>query len=122
MRGKLGSNIKVNQNCLNLTDVTLQGRGQANNETAIAVNPNNASDLVTGNNDYRRGDGNCYGSYSLDNANQWNDTTIPMGFTNGANFGGVHASTGKQAVTHRSPGIRRATPTSTARCSCVALE
>ncbi len=85
----LGSNIKVNQNCLNLSDITLQGRGQANNETAIAVNPNNASDLVTGNNDYRRGDGNCYGSYSLDNAGHWNDTTIPMGFTYGTNFGGV---------------------------------
>ncbi|HEY6541935.1 MAG TPA: sialidase family protein [Ktedonobacteraceae bacterium] len=85
----LGSNIKVNQNCLNLSDVTLQGRGQANNETAIAVNPNNANDLVVGNNDYRRGDGNCYGAYSLDNANHWNDTTIPMGFTSGANFGGV---------------------------------
>ena len=85
----LGSNIKVNQNCLNLSDVTLQGRGQANNETAIAVNPNNANDLVVGNNDYRRGDGNCYGAYSLDNAAHWNDTTIPMGFTNGTTFGGV---------------------------------
>ena len=27
----LGSNIKVNQNCLNLTDPSLQGRGQAQN-------------------------------------------------------------------------------------------
>jgi hypothetical protein len=86
---QLGSNIKVNQNCLNLTDVSLQGRGQANNETAIAVNPNNANDLVSSANDYRRGDGNCYGDYSLDNANHWNDTTIPMGFTSGAAFGGV---------------------------------
>ena len=85
----LGNNIKVNQNCLNLSDVTLQGRGQANNETAIAVNPNNANDLVASANDYRRGDGNCYGDYSLDNAKQWNDTTIPMGFTSGAAFGGV---------------------------------
>jgi hypothetical protein len=65
----LGNNIKVNQNCLNLTDTDLQGRGQANNETAIAVNPNNASDVVASYNDYRRGDGNCYGDYSLDNAN-----------------------------------------------------
>lgn len=85
----LGNNIKVNQNCLNLTDVSLQGRGQANNETSIAVNPNNASDLVSSANDYRRGDGNCYGAYSLDNAQHWNDTTIPMGFTNGAAFGGA---------------------------------
>src|SRR6266852_7222637 len=85
----LGSNIKVNQNCLNLSDATLQGRGQANNETAIAVNPNNANDLVASGNDYRRGDGNCYGAYSLNNATQWNDTTIPMGFTSGTAFGGV---------------------------------
>jgi hypothetical protein len=86
---QIGSNIKVNQNCLNLSDTGLQGRGQANNETAIAVNPNNSNDLVAGNNDYRRGDGNCYGAYTLDNAQHWNDTTIPMGFTYGTNFGGV---------------------------------
>src|SRR5690349_7442475 len=35
-----GGNIKVNQNCLNVTDADLQGRGQAQNETAIAVDPN----------------------------------------------------------------------------------
>ena len=31
-----GDNVKVNQNCLNLTDQDLNGRGQANNETSIA--------------------------------------------------------------------------------------
>src|SRR5437868_3199690 len=36
---QLGSNVKVNQNCLNLTDSNLQGRGQAQNETAIAQDP-----------------------------------------------------------------------------------
>ena len=34
-----GSNVRVNQNCLNLTDPDLQGRGQAQNETAIAQDP-----------------------------------------------------------------------------------
>ena len=38
---KLGSNVKVNHNCLNLTDSDLQGRGQAQNETWVAVDPNN---------------------------------------------------------------------------------
>ncbi len=76
-----GSNIKVNQNCLNLTDVALQGRGQANNETAIAVNPNNSNDIVSSNNDYRRGDGTCGTDYTLDGANHWNDSTVPNGFT-----------------------------------------
>src|SRR5260221_1124640 len=35
-----GDNIKVNQNCLNITDANLQGRGQAENETSIAQDPN----------------------------------------------------------------------------------
>ena len=36
---KDATNIKVNQNCLNLTDPDLQGRGQAQNETSIAIDP-----------------------------------------------------------------------------------
>ena len=36
-----GSNVKVNENCLNVSDPDLQGRGQANNETSIAQDPNN---------------------------------------------------------------------------------
>src|SRR5260370_36987542 len=52
----LSSNIKVNQNCLNISDPDLQGRAQAQNETAIAQDPNNPNHIVTGFNDYRRGD------------------------------------------------------------------
>src|SRR5919198_3074265 len=77
------SNIKVNQNCLNLSDADLQGRGQANNETAIAVDPNNSNHLVAGSNDYRRGDSNCFSEYSLDGGRTWTDTAIPMQFTRG---------------------------------------
>ncbi len=83
------SNVKVNQNCLNVTDPNLQGRGQAQNETAIAQNPANPGQLVAGFNDYRRGDGNCYGSVSTNGGANWADTTIPIGFTSGAAFGGV---------------------------------
>lgn len=79
----LGSNIKVNQNCLNISDTDLQGRGQSQNETAIAQDPNNPSHIVTGFNDYRRGDGNCGAAYSLNGGQQWTDTTIPMSFTRG---------------------------------------
>src|SRR6202035_5110103 len=79
----LGSNIKVNQNCLNLTDPVLNGRGQAQNETAISHDPNNPQHLVATFNDYRRGDGNCYGAYSLDGGHTWTDTTVPMSFTSG---------------------------------------
>ena len=61
-----GANVRVNQNCLNLTDPDLQGRGQAQNETSIAQDPNNSSRMVASQNDYRRGDGNCYSGYSSD--------------------------------------------------------
>jgi hypothetical protein len=85
----LGSNVKVNQNCLNITDAALQGRGQAQNETSIAQNPLNPNQVVGSWNDYRRGDGNCYGAFSRDGGSTWADTTIPMGFTSGGAFGGV---------------------------------
>jgi hypothetical protein len=84
---RLGSNVKVNQNCINLTDPSLQGRGQAQNETSIAIDPMNPQHILASQNDYRRGDGNCYGAYSLDNGRTWNDTTIPMSFTRGTAFG-----------------------------------
>ena len=53
----LGDNVKVNQNCLNLSDPDLQGRGQANNEPSIAVDPFNPRHLVASDNSYVRGDG-----------------------------------------------------------------
>jgi len=80
-------NTKVNQNCLNISDMDLQGRGQAQNETSIAQDPNQPNHILASYNDYRRGDGNCYGSYSLDKGRTWTDTTIPMGFTRGTAFG-----------------------------------
>jgi hypothetical protein len=85
----LSSNIKVNQNCLNLSDPDLQGRGQAQNETSVAINPMNTNQIVASQNDYRRGDSNCYSEYSTDNGRTWEDSTPPMGFTRGTAFGGV---------------------------------
>lgn len=80
----LSSNIKVNQNCLNLSDPALAGRGQTQNETSIAQDSNSPGHIVASFNDYRRGDGNCYGAYSLNNGRTWSDTTIPMSFTRGS--------------------------------------
>src|ERR671933_334766 len=54
------SNVKVNQNCLNVSDSDLAGRGQAQNETSIAQDPNQPNHIIASYNDYRRGDGNCY--------------------------------------------------------------
>lgn len=78
-----GNNVKINQNCLNVTDSDLQGRGQAQNETAIAIDPNDPRHVVASYNDYRRGDGTCGTSYSLDGGRTWNDSTAPNGFTRG---------------------------------------
>ncbi len=79
-----GNNIKVNQECLTISDPDLQGRGQAQNEESIAADPENRNHLVASQNDYRRGDGNCYAGYSLDGGHSWNDSTVPMSFTRGS--------------------------------------
>jgi hypothetical protein len=84
-----GPDVLVNQNCLNVTDPNLQGRGQAQNETAIAQNPLNPRQMVAGFNDYRRGDGTCGTAYSGNGGASWTDSTMPNGFTRGTNFGGV---------------------------------
>jgi hypothetical protein len=77
------SNVKVNANCLNITDPDLAGRGQANNETSIAYDPNNTNVMIASANDYRRGDGSCYTSYTGDGGRTWQDSTPPMNFTRG---------------------------------------
>jgi hypothetical protein len=84
-----GPNVLVNQNCLNVTDQDLQGRGQAQNETAIAQNPNNPRQMVTGFNDYRRGDSTCGSAFSGNGGSSWTDSTLPNGLTRGTAFDGV---------------------------------
>ena len=79
----LGNNVKVNQNCLNLTDSILQGRGQANNEPSISVDPFNSQRLVASDNNYIRGDGTCGSYFSQNGGRSWSNTTIPNGFTVG---------------------------------------
>jgi len=79
----LRGNVKVNANCQNLTDRDLQGRGQSNNETSIAYNPTRPANMVASANDYRRGDGACYTSYSNDKGKSWQDSTVPFSFTRG---------------------------------------
>jgi hypothetical protein len=79
----LSSNVKVNANCLNLSDADLAGRGQANNETSIAYDPNNPNVMIGSANDYRTGDGNCYTSYTGDGGRTWQDSTPPTSFTRG---------------------------------------
>ena len=85
----LGTNIKVNQNCLNLSDAALSGRGQAQNETWAAADPVNPDNLVAGYNNYRRGDSTCGVSYSTTGGRTWADATLPNGFVSGAAYGGT---------------------------------
>jgi hypothetical protein len=82
------SNVRVNQDCQNLTDTDLAGRAQAQNETAIAHDPNHPSSLVASSNDYRHGDSRCITYHSQDNGRRWQDSTPPMAFTRGDAFGG----------------------------------
>ena len=49
----------------------------------VAVDPNNPTHLLASYNDYRRGDGTCGVSYSLNGGRTWADTTTPNGFTRG---------------------------------------
>lgn len=85
----LGSNVKVNQNCLNISSPNLQGRGQAHNETAIAVNPGNPNQVIAASNDYRLGDGLAGGiAYSSDGGKHWQDGSLPVEFTQGSDFAG----------------------------------
>jgi len=79
----MGSNVKINQNCLNVADPTLQGRSQANNEESIAQDPTHPNNLVASDNNYIRGDGTCGAYYSTDGGASWSDATTPNSFTTG---------------------------------------
>jgi hypothetical protein len=79
----LSSNVKVNANCLNISDPDLAGRGQTNNEASIAYDPNNPQVMVASAIDYRHGDYSCYASYSGDGGRTWQDSAVPFSFTRG---------------------------------------
>lgn len=81
-----GGNVRVNTACTNYADVALAGRSQAQNETAIAINPTNSSNLVASSNNYQRGDGNCGAFYSTNGGRDWNGTTAPLLFVSGSSL------------------------------------
>lgn len=87
--GTRGRDVKVNQNCPNVSDPDLAGRGQAQNETWVAADPNDPKRLIATYNDYRRGDGTCGVSYSRDGGRHWADSTAPNGFVRGTSYGGA---------------------------------
>lgn len=84
---RIGTSIKVNQDQLNDTDHDMHGRGQAQNEPWISVDPTNHNRVIASYHDYRRGDASCGVSYSSDGGRRWKDSTIPDQFVRGTAFG-----------------------------------
>lgn len=78
-----GSNVRVNQDCTNQSYPGFTGRAQSQNETAVAVNPNDPRSILASQNDYRRGDGTCGVDFSLDGGRHWGSRTAPTSFTPG---------------------------------------
>jgi hypothetical protein len=76
-----GGNVRVNQECTNQSEAAFLGRGQGQNETAIAVDPKNSRHLLAGQNDYRRGDGGCGADWSYDGGRHWGSELAPLSFT-----------------------------------------
>jgi hypothetical protein len=74
-------NVRVNQECTNQSGAAFLGRGQGQNETAIAVNPRNPRHLLAGQNDYRRGDGACGADWSYDGGRHRGSELAPLSFT-----------------------------------------
>jgi len=78
-----GGNVRANQECTNVSRTDLLGRGQSQNETAAAVDPNDPDNVLFGQNDYRNGDGSCGFDYSSDGGKHFGDGLLPESFTDG---------------------------------------
>jgi hypothetical protein len=78
------TNVRVNQECTSQTNLSIgTGRGQAQNEPSVAVNPRDGTNIVASQNDYRRGDGGCGVDFSVDGGRHWGSGLIPVSFTPG---------------------------------------
>ena len=72
-----GNNVRANQECTNVSRGDLLGRGQAQNETVAAVDPNDPHNVLFGQNDYRNGDGSCGFDYSRQGGALFGDGRVP---------------------------------------------
>ncbi|HEX8134766.1 MAG TPA: sialidase family protein, partial [Actinomycetes bacterium] len=71
----------ANQECTNQSGPAFLGRGQAQNETSVAVNPRNPRNVLLSQNDYRRGDSACAANWSLDGGRHFGSELVPISFT-----------------------------------------
>ena len=76
-----GTNVRANQECTNQSGPAFLGRGQAQNETSVAVNPRNPRNVLISQNDYRRGDSACAANWSLDGGRHFGSELLPISFT-----------------------------------------
>ena len=74
------TNVRVNQECTNQSAAGLFGRGEAQSETAIAVNPNNPDNVIASQNDYHLGDAKCGVDFSMDGGSTWGSRLAPSDF------------------------------------------
>ena len=72
------TNVRANQECTNQAAIGFFGRGQSQNETAVAVNPRNPDNVLISQNDYRFGDGRCGVDWSLDGGHT-KSQLVPLG-------------------------------------------
>ena len=77
------TNYRANQECTNQSAPGFLGRASSQNETAVAVNPTNANNVIISQNDYRNGDGACGVNFSLDGGTHWGSGLVPMNFGRG---------------------------------------
>ena len=75
------TNVRANQECTNQSAPGFFGRGQSQNETAVAVNPQNPRNILISQNDYRFSDGRCGVNWSMNGGRTWGSELAPSGFT-----------------------------------------
>ena len=75
------TNVRANQECTTQSAPGFFGRGQSQNETAVAVNPTDPRNVIITQNDYRFGDGRCGVDWSMNGGRTWGSQLAPSGFT-----------------------------------------
>jgi len=85
------TDVRANQECTNQSEAGYFGRGEAQNETSVAVNPLDPDNILISQNDYRLGDANPGVNWSLDDGDHYGSQTLPKSFAKPIlDLGGSH--------------------------------
>src|SRR6266516_467316 len=74
------TDVRANQDCTNQSEAGYIGRGEAQNETSVAVNPLNPDNILISQNDYRLGDAGPGVDWSLDDGAHYGSQLAPKNF------------------------------------------